>query len=256
MIATSKEEIEILREGGKRLATYLNELAQMARPGVTARELEARALELIASKGDEPAFKGHKDSAHDTPYPSALCLSINDVIVHSPASDNGAVIHEGDVVKLDFGIKHRGLYTDHAHTIIAGTQKDPEDVKMVRLAYEALEAGIAQAKVGNTVGDIGYAVEVYARKNKLGYPKNLSGHGVGKAVHEEPHVPNFGAPGTGEKLVEGLVIAIEPMFTRGSGNLYVDKDGYSYRTKDKSRTAHVEHTVLITKDGPEILTKV
>lgn len=256
MIATTQEEIAALREGGRRLATYLNELKGMVKPGITASALEARALELIASQGDEPAFKGHKDRQHDTPYPSSLCLSVNDVIVHSPASDNGVVIADGDIVKLDFGIKHKGFYTDHAHTVIAGEQKNSEDLKMLRLAYEALEIGIAQAKVGNTTGDIGYAIEQIARKNRLGFPRNLSGHGVGKKVHEEPHVPNFGAPGSGEKLVEGLVIAIEPMFARGSGELYVDKDGYGYRTKDKSRTAHVEHTILITKDGPEILTKV
>lgn len=255
MIARTAQEIEILREGGRRLATYLHELTGIVAPGVTARALEERALALIASQGDEPAFKGHKDRAHDAPYPSSLCVSVNDVIVHSPGSDNGAVFAEGDVVKLDFGIKHRGLYTDHAHTVIVG-KGDPEDVKMVRLAYEALELGIAQACIGNTTGDIGYAVEHIARKNRLGYPRNLSGHGVGKKVHEEPYVPNFGAPGSGEKLVEGLVIAIEPMFTRGSGELYVDKDGYSYRTKDKSRTAHTEHTVIVTKNGPEILTKI
>ncbi len=256
MIATTTAEINALRESGRRLAVYLNELKAMAKPGVSARALEDRALQLIVSQGDEPAFKGHKDRKHDTPYPSALCVSINDVIVHSPASDNGAIIKEGDVVKLDFGLKHKGFYSDHAHTIIAGTPKSPDDVRLVRLAYEALEAGIREAMIGNTTGDIGYAVEQIARKNKLGYPRNLSGHGVGKAVHEEPHVPNFGAPGTGEELVEGLVIAIEPMFTLGMGDLYVDKDGYSYRTKDGSRTAHTEHTVLITADGPEILTKV
>jgi methionyl aminopeptidase len=255
MIATTPQEIEALRESGRRLAAYLKELAGMVKPGVTARELEDRALELIASQGDEPAFKGHRDRKGDKPYPSSLCVSVNDVIVHSPASDNGTVIADGDIVKLDFGLKHKGFYTDHAVTVIAGEKRDPEDEKMVRLAYEAMAAGIAQAKIGNTTGDIGYTVEQIARKNKLGYPRNLSGHGVGKAVHEEPHVPNFGARGTGEKLVEGLVIAIEPMFTRGSGELYVDKDGYSYRTKDGSRTAHVEHTVIVTKDGPEILTK-
>ena len=256
MIAKTQEEIDILREGGRRLATYLNELVAMVKPGVTAKALEDRALELIASQGDEPAFKGHKDRKGDKPYPSSLCLSINDVFVHSPASDNGAVIQEGDVVKLDFGIKHKGLYTDHAHTVIAGEKKDPEDEKMIKLAYEAMALGINEARVGNKTGDIGYAVEQIARKNGLGYPRNLAGHGVGRAVHEEPHVPNFGAPGSGVELVEGLVIAIEPMFCRGKGDLYVDKDGYSYRTKDGSRTVHVEHTVLITKDGPEILTKV
>lgn len=254
MIAKSSEEIAALRESGRRLAVYLKELAGMVQPGVTASALEMRALELIASQGDEPAFKGHRDRKGDKPYPSSLCVSVNDVIVHSPGSDNGAIFEEGDVVKLDFGIKHKGYYTDHAVTVIAGNG-DPEDEKMIRLAHEALDAGIAQARIGNTTGDIGYAVERIARQNSLGFPRNLAGHGVGKEVHEEPHVPNFGAPGSGTKLVEGLVIAIEPMFARGSGDLYVDKDGYSYRTKDKSRTAHVEHTVLITKDGPEILTK-
>lgn len=256
MIIRTQEEHDILREGGRRLGTYLKELASVVRPGITARELEDRALELIASQGDEPAFKGHKDRKGDVPYPSALCLSVNDVIVHSPASDNGAVIEDGDVVKLDFGIRHRGLYTDHAVTVIAGTKRNPEDERLVRLSYEALDIGIAQAVIGNTTGDIGYAVEQVARQNGFGYPRNLSGHGVGKAVHEEPHVPNFGAPGSGVELVEGLVIAIEPMFTLGKGELYVDKDGYSYRTKDGSRTAHVEHTVIITKDGPEVITKV
>jgi methionyl aminopeptidase len=253
MIAKTQEEIDALRESGRRLGTYLKELAGMVKPGITARALEDRALELIASQGDLPAFKGHKDRKGDKPYPSSLCVSVNDVIVHSPGSDNGAVIQ---VVKLDFGLKHKGFYTDHAVTVIAGTKSNSEDERLVRLAYEALEAGIAQAKVGNTTGDIGNAVERVARKHNLGFPRNLAGHGVGAAVHEEPHVPNFGAPGTGTKLVEGLVIAIEPMFTLGSGDLYVDKDGYSYRTKDGSRSAHVEHTVIVTKNGPEVLTKV
>jgi methionyl aminopeptidase len=140
--------------------------------------------------------------------------------------------------------------------VIVGKPKNADDQKMVDLAYEALEAGIAQAKVGNTTGDIGYAVEQIARKNKLGYPKNLSGHGIGKNIHEDPHVPNFGAPGTGERLVEGQVLTVEPMFALGSGDLRIGEDGHGYVTKDKSRTAHVEHTVLITKDGPEILTEV
>lgn len=258
MIAKNPEEIAALRESGRRLATYLKELASMVKPGVTSRELEERAMELIASQGDEPAFKDYKYAKDKEAMPSSLSVSINDTIVHNPAGTSGDVINDGDVVKLDFGLKHKGYYTDHAVTLIAGESRDPEDVKMIDAAYEALAAGIARARIGNTTGDIGYAVEAIARQNGLGYPRNLSGHGVGKDVHEEPHVPNFGAPGTGEKLVEGLVIAIEPMFTRGSGELKVDTGykGHAYRTKDGSRTAHVEHTVLITKNGPEILTKV
>ena len=255
MIATTEKEIAALREGGKRLARHLRVLSEMVVPGSTARELEKKAHELVAEDGDTLAFLGYKSGKEKHGYPSGLCLSVNDVIVHSPASDNGAVIQEGDVVCLDFGIKHDGLFTDHAVTVIAGKKHRPEDEKLVRGTYEALAAGIAQAKVGNTTGDIGYAVERVAKKHGFGFPRNLSGHGVGLKVHEEPHVPNFGAPGSGEKLVEGLVIATEPMMTLGGGELYVDKDGHSYRTKDGSRTAHAEHTVLITKNGPEILTK-
>lgn len=256
MIAKTKEEIEILREGGKRLASHLALLRGMVKPGITARELEDKALALIEEGGDEPAFKGYRDRKSEKSYPSSLCVSVNDVIVHSPASDNGAVIQDGDVVCLDFGIKHKGLFTDHATTVIAGKPKSADDEMLVRAAFEALQIGIDQARVGNFTGDIGCAVQKVAEKYHLGYPKNLSGHGVGKAVHEEPHVPNFGDPGAGTKLVEGLVIAIEPMFTLGSGELYIDKDGHSYRTKDGSRSAHAEHTVLVTKDGPEILTRI
>lgn len=226
----------------------------MVRPGITSRELEEAALEMVKRDGDTPAFLGYKGRNEKHGYPSALCLSVNDTIVHSPAATNDVTIQEGDVVCLDFGIKHKGLFTDHATTVIAGKPLSPHDEELLRGTKEAIAAGIAQARVGNTVGDIGYAVQKVAEKYGFGYPRNLSGHGVGKKVHEEPHVPNFGEKGKGEKLVEGLVIAIEPMMTLGSGDLYVDKDGHSYRTKDGSRTAHFEHTVLITKNGPEILT--
>ncbi len=251
MIADTQEERDVLREGGRRLARHVRILSGMVRPGVSSGELEEKAREMVAAEGDTLAFKGY--GKH--PFPSGLCVSVNDVIVHSPAGQNGAVFQEGDIVCVDFGIRHKGLYTDHAVTVIAGKPKNEDDVRLVRGAFEALQIGIEEARVGNTTGDIGYAVERYAKKHKFGYPKNLSGHGVGKKVHEEPHVPNFGAPGSGEELVENLVIAIEPMFTLGSGELFVDTDGHSYRTKDGSRTAHAEHTVLITKDGPEILTK-
>jgi len=254
MIAKTPEELAILRAGGKRLAQHVAALAAMVKPGVNSADLEKKARELVAADGDEMAFFGYKTKRDKHGFPSGLCVSVNDVIVHSPAGQNGAVIEEGDVVCIDFGIKHKGLFTDHAVTVIAG-KGSPEDEELVRGTFEALEAGIAEARIGNTTGDIGYAVEKVAGKYNFGFPRNLSGHGVGKAVHEEPHVPNFGEPGKGEKLVEGLVIAIEPMMTLGGGDLFIDKDGHSYRTKDGSRTAHAEHTVLITKKGPEILTK-
>jgi len=256
MIATTKEEIEILREGGRRLARHVQTLSESVMPGITPRELEMKARAQVKAEGDEMAFFGYVSRKGDHPYPSGLCVSVNDVIVHSPASESERPIKEGDVVCLDFGIRHRGLYTDHAMTMIAGSRKNPDDERLVRGTYEALAAGIDAARLGNTIGDIGAAVEAVAKKYGFGFPKNLSGHGVGKKVHEEPHVPNYGTPGEGEDLVEGLVIAIEPMMTLGGGELFVDADGHSYRTKDGSRTAHAEHTVLITKDGPEILTKL
>ncbi len=255
MIARTRDEIEILREGGKRLARHLRILAEMVTPGVTGEKLEVKAREMVVAEGDTLAFFGYKGKKEKDGFPSGLCVSVNDVIVHSPAGQNGTIIKEGDVVCLDFGIKHHGLFTDHAITVIAGRAICPADEELVRGTKEALAAGIATAKIGNTTGDIGHAVEQVADKYHFGFPRNLSGHGVGKAVHEEPHVPNFGERGKGEKLVEGLVIAIEPMMTLGSGELYVDDDGHSYRTKDGSRTAHFEHTVLITKTGPEVLTK-
>lgn len=253
MIAKTKEELAALREGGKRLARHIEELSALVVPGITPRALEKKAREMVAGDGDELAFYGYKSGRGDHPYPSGLCVSVNDTIVHSPASESGVLIQEGDVVCLDFGIKHKGLFTDHAVTVIAGKGSE-EDMRLLEGTTHALAAGIAEAKVGNTTGHIGEAVEKVAREYGFGFPRNLSGHGVGKKVHEEPHVPNFGRAGEGAPLVEGLVIAIEPMMTLGSGELYIDKDGHSYRTKDGSRTAHFEHTVLITKNGPEILT--
>lgn len=254
MIAKTQEEIDILREGGRRLARHVRTLRDMVAPGVAAADLENKAREWVLNDGDEMAFFGYKAGGSHG-FPSGVCVSVNDVIVHSPAGQNGSVFVEGDVVCIDFGVKHKGFFTDHAVTVIAGSATDPRDEELVRGTKEALTVGIAQARVGNTLGDIGHAVEQIAEKYGFGFPRNLSGHGVGKKVHEEPHVPNFGEPGKGEKIVEGLVIAIEPMMTLGGGELFVDADGHSYRTKDGSRTAHFEHTVLVTKDGPEILTQ-
>ena len=255
MIARNETDIEILREGGRRLARHVRTLASKVAPGISSAELEAKAREMVAKDGDEMAFLGYKGRKDKEGFPSGLCVSVNDVIVHSPAGQNGRVIEDGDVVCIDFGIRHRGLFTDHAITVIAGVARGSEDERLLRGTKEALAAGIASARVGGNTGDIGHAVEEIAKNHRFGFPRNLSGHGVGLKVHEEPHVPNFGEPGTGEKLVEGMVIAIEPMMTLGSGELYIDADGHSYRTKDGSRTAHFEHTVLITKDGPEILTR-
>lgn len=252
MIAKTKDDIEDLREGGRRLARHVRILSEMVVPGAQALDIEARAREMVEDDGDSLAFMGYPSGKHGEKFPTGLCFSVNDAIVHAPAFEY--VIQEGDVVSLDFGIRHKGLYTDHAVTVIAGKGSE-EDIRLVRGTYEALAVGIKAARLGDKTGDIGYAVEQVAKKYRFGYPKNLSGHGVGREVHEEPHVPNFGSPRTGTRLEEGLVIAIEPMMTLGTGDLYVDQDNFSYKTKDGSRSAHAEHTVMITVDGAEILTK-
>lgn len=255
MIIKNQGEIEALREGGKRLARHVRRMCEMIAPGVTGHDIEMAVQGWVAEEGDVLAFAGYPSGKRGAKFPGGLCFSVNDVVVHAPAWMNDYVIQDGDVVTVDFGIKHKGLYTDHARTVIAGNPKSEADVTLIRGTEEALAAGIRAAKLGNTTGDIGYAVEVVADKYGFGFPRNLAGHGVGRAVHEDPHVPNYGEPGEGEPLVEGLVIAIEPMMTLGTGDLFVDKDGFSYRTRDGSRSAHAEHTVLVTADGPEILTK-
>lgn len=254
MIVRSEEDVAILREGGRRLARHLRLLREMAVPGLPVRTLEERALQMVKVDRDLPAFLGYQPEKKGIPYPSALCVSVNDCLVHGPASENEGSVQNGDIISLDFGIIHRGLITDSAVTLIAGRRSE-EDERLVDGTYEALYAGIAAARVGNTTGDIGHAVEQIADKYGFGFPRNLSGHGVGLAVHEEPHVPNFGFPGTGVPLTEGLVIAIEPMFALGSGELKLDSDGHTYRTRDGSKTAHAEHTIIVTKNGPEVLTR-
>ena len=254
MIAKKKEEIDALREGCRRTARHLRILLEMVRPGATARELEMKARELVAKDGDTLAFLGY-ESGSEPPYQSGLCCSVNDAVVHSPAGQNGEEFAEGDVVTLDFGIVHKGFYSDMARTVIAGTAISEDDERLVRGTNEAFDAGFAAAKIGNTLGDVGYAVQQVAEKYHFGYPATLCGHGVGRSLHEDPRVPNFGKPGKGEKIVEGLVIAIEPMMTLSRGELYVEEDGHTFRTKDGSRSAHVENTIIVTKNGPEILTK-
>lgn len=256
MIVKTKEELAALQEGGRHIARHLSELSKMVKPGATALQLEMRARELCEEDGDVAILLGYKYDKNRPAYHSALCVSVNDTIVHSPAADNGVVFQGGDIVSLDFVIKHGEYCLDSAVTVIAGKPKSPEDQELLAAAHEALEAGIAAAKTGATTGDIGYAVEQVAQRYKLGFPKNLSGHGIGKSIHELPHVPNFGKPGEGDELKEGMVITVEPMFTLGSGDLFIDKDGHGYRTKDGTRAVHVEHTIVVRKNGGEVLTTV
>lgn len=247
------EEIEILREGGRGLAEILSTLAKEVKPGVSAFSLEAEALLLIKERGYKPAFLGYRPQGVGRPFPAALCVSINDEIVHGVPNESEKVINEGDIVSLDMGICHRGLITDAAITVPAG-MIDEESTKLIETTKMALARGIEAALPGKTIGDIGAAITRVIRASGFSLAENLVGHGVGYKVHEEPMVPNVGIEGSGEKLMPGLVIAIEPMVNAGKSGIKMSSDGYNIRTRDGSRSAHFEHTIAITGKGNIILT--
>lgn len=255
MITESQEEIEILCEGGKRLAEIISKLKKAVVPGITGEELEDMARRLVEEGGDEAAFLGYTPSGAKRPYPAALCLSVNEEVVHGIPNEEPKVISEGDIVSLDAGLVHKGLITDMAVTILVG-KGDEETEKLIDATKKCLDAGIRAVRAGATTGDIGAAILRESENYNFGLVKDLGGHGVGRKVHESPHVPNFGRPGAGEMLVEGQVIAIEPQLTLGKGKVKLMPDGYTFVTKDGSRAAHFEHTVLVTKNGCEVLTKV
>ncbi|MEA1929837.1 MAG: type I methionyl aminopeptidase [Patescibacteria group bacterium] len=246
------KQINILREGGRRLATILQTVGERVKPGVTPLELDAMARDLIKQGGDEPSFLNYRPAGASGPYPAALCVSVNESIVHGIPDKRS--LQEGDIVGIDLGLKHKGLYTDMAMTVSVGELK-PELKRLLAHTKEGLRAGIAQSKVGNHLGDIGAAIEAVAEKHGYGVVRELAGHGVGLKVHEEPEVPNYGQVGTGLKLKAGIVIAIEPMFNLGAADVVFHDDGYTVTTKDKLPSAHFEHTVLVTESGGEVLTR-
>lgn len=247
------EEIKILREGGKRHAAILRAVATLVAPGVSTQALDDMARRLIAEGGDTPAFLGYTPEGVSYPYPAALCVSVNDEVVHGiPHPD--VILQEGDIVSLDLGLTHEGLITDGAITVPCG-KISKEAKALIKATREALDRAVKAAQPGNTTGDIGHAVESFVKPLGYGIVKILSGHGVGYHVHEDPYVPNYGEKGKGVRLVPGMVIAIEPMLNLGSGEVCVTDDEYTYITDDESISAHFEHTVAITEDGPVVLTQ-
>lgn len=253
IIIKNEKEIALLREGGKRLGAILNKLKNEVRPGISAKELDIMAENMIRAGGDEPAFLHYKPEGAPRPYPASLCVSINNNIVHGIPTEND-ILKTGDIVSLDLGLKHKGLFTDSAITVAVG--KIPKAAQHLLDATEqSLEEGIRQARAGNTVGDIGYVIESYITPHKYGIVRELAGHGVGIKIHEDPYVPNYGKKGKGEVLKAGMVIAIEPMINEGGRAVVFEDDGYTVRTKDGSRSAHFEHTILITDGEPEVLTR-
>lgn len=250
----TKEEIAILREGGKRHAAILKELAAMVKPGLHIADLDRRAAELIAAGGDRAAFLNYTPYGARRPYPATLCVSINDEVVHGIPTEGDKVLHEGDIVTLDLGMVHKGMYTDAAVTVPVGAVPS-ELARLLEVTNKALYAGIKAAKGGKKTGDIGHAIESACLAAGFGLVEELCGHGVGYDVHEDPYVPNYGDKGRGDTLAPGMIISIEPIFTVGDPKIYLDKDGYTYRTSDGAPAAHFEHTILITKGGAEILTQ-
>lgn len=242
-----------MREGGKRHAFILNEVARSVRPGVSTQDLDLLAAKLIEEGGDKAAFLGYKPRGAKRPYPASICISVNDAVVHGIPNENPVVLKEGDTVTLDLGLVHKGLITDSAVTVGVGNI-DAVAERLLKTTKEALDRGIRQAKPGHTTGHIGEAVETHVKSQGFTVVDELAGHGVGYKVHEDPFVPNYGRAGEGDPLVSGMVIAIEPIVNEGTGKVVLDKDGYTYRTKDGKKSAHFEHTIVITEKGCEILT--
>jgi len=254
IIIKTKEEIEILREGGKRLATVLYKVKEKVKPGISTKDLDDYAFKLIKEMGDYPAFLNYKPDGAAFAYPASICISVNNEVVHGiPKKEK--ILKEGDIVSLDLGLKHKNLYTDMAITVPVG-EISVSSRKLLEITEKSLRVGIEAAQGGNRIGDISHAVESFVRPHKYGIVEILAGHGVGRAIHEDPYIPNFGKAGVGAKLVPGMVIAIEPMINNGTKNVVLDKDEWTFRTADGKNSAHFEHTILITEGEPEILTKV
>lgn len=247
----SEEEIKILKEGGKILGEILRDLAKKVKPGVFTKELDWLAENSIKQVGGKPAFKNYKPDFAVRAYPATLCASVNSVVVHG--IPNSQPLQEGDILTLDLGVEYKGLFTDAAITVAVG-KISSQAKKLINVTKKSLELAIEQCEVGYTLGDIGYAIEKYIRSRGFREIRMLTGHGVGYKPHEDPDVLNFGEPGKGMRLKEGMVIAIEPMVSLGSGDVVERFDG-SFVTKEECLSAHFEHTIAITAKGPIVLTK-
>ena len=247
------EDINKLREGGKILASVLREAASRALPGAKTTELDKLAEKIIKEAGGRPSFKNYKTADDKIPYPASLCVSINEEVVHGIPGER--VLKDGDIVSLDLGMEYKGFYTDSAVTVSVGEASE-QAKKLIETTKESLNLGIMAVKNGAFTGDIGYAIQSFAEKNGFNVIRKLVGHGLGRKAHESPEVPNFGLKRKGEILREGEVIAIEPMITAGRHDIYLDKDLWTWKTKDGSLSAHFEHTVIVTKNGTEIITKI
>ena len=242
----SEREIELLRIAGEITGSTHKYLEHFIKPGITTKELDKLAYDYIISRDAYPSFKNYNG------YPGSICASVNEEVVHGIPGNRK--LKEGDIISIDIGACYKGYHGDSAWTYAVGKVSENKSYLM-KHTKESLFKGLEQVKPGNHVGDIGYAVEEYAAKHNLGVVKELVGHGVGNHLHEEPDVPNYGKKGTGPLLKEGMVIAVEPMLNLGTADVYILDDDWTIITADDKPSAHFEHTVLVTKDGYEILTK-
>lgn len=242
------EEIANMRESGRQLATVLHYLMDNVRPGMTEKQLANMAEEKLNELGGKPVFKGYHG------FPSVICISVNDAVVHGIPTDRP--LQNGDILSLDFGVNYKGMITDSARTMIVGTTPDMRLQQLVAVTKQSLMAGINAVRDGARVGDIGAAVEAVINMHGYGIVRELVGHGVGHELHESPDIPNYGRAGSGFELKAGMTIAIEPMVNLGTERVVVEDDGWTIRTADGKPSAHFEHTILVTKDGAEILTEI
>jgi methionyl aminopeptidase len=245
IVCKSPREIEWMRVANGLVAQVLDELAAIVAPGVTTRDLDTIAERLVRAGGAEPAFKGYRG------YPATLCASVNEQVVHGIPSDRQLV--DGDIVSLDMGVKLNGFYGDSAITVPVGPISAGAR-QLLDVTQEALERGIAQVRVGGRVSDIGHAIQQHVETAGFSVVREFVGHGIGASLHEEPQIANYGDPGRGPRLAEGMVFAIEPMVNMGRPAVKVLSDGWTAVTKDGSLSAHFEHTVAVTGDGPLVLT--
>ena len=245
IVCKSPAEIERMRVANALVADVLAELGSMVAPGVTTGELDAEAERLVRERGAEPAFKGYRG------YPATLCASVNEQVVHGIPS--ARKLENGDIVSLDMGVKLDGFFGDSAITVPVG-QVSEEVLKLLQVTQEALEKGIEQVRLGGRISDIGHAIQHHVEAHGFSVVREFVGHGIGASLHEEPQIANYGEPGRGPRLAEGMVLAIEPMVNMGRPAVKVLADGWTAVTRDGSLSAHFEHTVAVTTDGPLVLT--
>lgn len=250
----TKEEIENMKVGGKILADIMRASKKFAVVGGNSKDVDDFFHSEIVKAGCKPAFLNYRPHGAKNAFPATICVSINHEIVHGVPNRPFKIFKEGDIVTFDAGLIYKGLYLDHAWTYPIG-EISKEARILLQATEEALNIGIKQAKIGRQIGDISHVIEERAYKDDLFVVDGLSGHGVGYEIHEDPYVPNIGDARTGEKIEEGLVIAIEPMFALGASEIILEKDGQTYSTEDGSLSAQFEHTIAVTKEGPIILTK-